>query len=148
MNPFRTSTAHPLLGVDGNDRQALTKKGVALRVDVFQLRIAVRVLGAFHWLGVALQAIAHLVQQTGNFAVSNAMAFPLQFHGQAPRTLTDPAQGRFGVPAGGRFHQCVERLQDAGLSLGKRFAVAALLAAPPSRGSSSLLPVPNSPMPR
>ena len=43
--PFATSVFEVpnqlfLLGVDGNDRQALTEKGLALRVDVFKLRIA------------------------------------------------------------------------------------------------------------
>ena len=106
-----------LLRVDRDHRLASRQKSVRGRVDVLELRVAVRVGGAFPPLANRLQPIAQAVQQPAHGSRTDAPSLLGQRRGQLRATLARPAQRRGWVPACKRVHQCFERRHNAGLVL-------------------------------
>ena len=84
---------------------ATTIKALGKRVDVFKLRIAVGVLPALQRLGIRLKAIVELVQQVGDFTISNDVALSLKLLCQTPCAFTGPTQQRLRVSPARRLHQ-------------------------------------------
>src|SRR5208283_5894066 len=89
-----------LLGVDRDDRYAPLNAVLRLRVDVLELRVAVRMLGTFDGLVWRLQAVAVVAQQLGHRLVAELDAMPHeQLRGQRVRALARPAQRGLRVAA-------------------------------------------------
>ena len=80
-----------LLGVDGDHRDSPRDAVLGLGVDVFELRVAIRMLGAFDGLVRRLKAVAMVAEQLGHRPVTDANAVLLeQLGGQDVRALARP----------------------------------------------------------
>ena len=69
-----------------------------LRIHVFELRIAVRMRGAFLGLAVRLQAVFLFVQQFGHEHVTHRVSLGPQFSGEIPHAFTGPPQRGLRIP--------------------------------------------------
>jgi len=99
-----------LLGVDGDDRHTALDAALGLGVDVLELRVAIRVLGAFNGLVRRLQAVAVVPKELGDGPVADPdTVLREQFGGQHHRALARPAKRRFGVAACDRIDELLER---------------------------------------
>src|SRR6266568_599448 len=99
-----------LLGVDGDDRHTALDAVLGLGVDVLELRVAIRVLGAFDGLVRRLQAVAVVAKEPGDRPVADLdVVLREQFLGQHHRALARPAQRRLGVAACDRVDELLER---------------------------------------
>jgi hypothetical protein len=99
-----------LIGIDGDHRLIGGEKCVGLGVDVFELRVAIGVLRALTNLGVGLQAVAKLSQQSAHTGFAHGMPHMLQGLRQFRRALARPAQRRFRVASRQRINQRLEVL--------------------------------------
>src|SRR5262249_8948849 len=110
-----------LLGVHGNRRIV----GVQLRayplIDVLKLGIAIRVLGAFQALLVALQAIPQLFEQARNGVLFDVVPTLLQGEGQIAEAARGPQQTAFGVAARRRLDQLLEISEQRRVFVGGLF---------------------------
>ena len=86
-------------------------------VDVLELRVAVRMRGAFLPLARRLQPVAQAVQQPAHSGRTHPPPLLVQRRRQLCATLARPAQRRGRVSARERIHQRLERGLDAGLIL-------------------------------
>ena len=86
-------------------------------VDVLELRVAVRMRGAFLPFARRLQPVAQAVQQPAHSGRTHPPSLLGQRRRQLRPTLARPAQRRGRVAAGERIHQRFERGLDAGLVL-------------------------------
>jgi len=86
---------------------------------------------AFQSLGISLQAIPHLMKESGHLAIADAISLPLQLLSQIASTLRTPAQERLRVPSGQRFHELLQSFEQIWLMKGER-----LTASPCSSDSS------------
>src|SRR3989304_22269 len=83
-----------LLGVHGNDRLSGAHLLGHTGVDVFKLRIAIRMLLAFNRLAITLEAVAHPMQQNPHQSAACGIPELGQFPRQPSRALAGPAQRR------------------------------------------------------
>ena len=82
-------------------------------VDVFELRVAIRMLPAFQRLAVGLQAVAQLVQQPVHRPFADTVTGNGQFRRQACRAAAGPQQRPHRVAAGDRIDQPLQFLRQA-----------------------------------
>ena len=80
-----------------------------LVVDIAELGVAVRVLGALDLLGRGLQAVAGVVQQPPHQPFAAPVPPTGQRRRQLPRRLDRPPQRRLRVAAGVRVDQALQR---------------------------------------
>ena len=106
-----------LLRVDRNHRLAGAQMLVGSPVDVLELRVAVRMCGAFLSFARRLQPVAQAVQQPAHSGRTHPPPLLGQRRRQLRATLARPAQRRGRVSARERVHQRFERGLDAGLIL-------------------------------
>ena len=106
-----------LLRVDRDHRLAGGQMLVRGLVDVLELRVAVRMRGAFLPLARRLQPVAQAVQQPAHSGRTHPPPLLVQRRRQLCATLARPAQRRGRVSARQRIHQGFERGLDAGLIL-------------------------------
>src|ERR1035438_7023819 len=118
-----------LLGVDGDDRQALLQELLDLRMDILKLSIPIRMPTAFQRLGVGLQTISHLMEKFGHLAVADAIPLPPEFRGKLARALRGPAQERFRVTPSQRLHQLFQGPGQFGMMKGERLTTPSPIAA-------------------
>lgn len=113
-----------LLGVHGNNRLRGTHLLGHTGVDVFKLRIAIEMLGALNRLAIALEAVAHPLQQRPHQAAAGGIPERGQFPRQPSRALAGPAQWRLRIAARERLNQTLQLLRQVGLALNPGFAPA------------------------
>ncbi len=106
-----------LLRVDRDHRLASGQMRVRGLVDVLELRVAVRMRGAFLPLARRLQPVAQAVQQPAHSGRTHPPPLLVQRRRQLCATLARPAQRRGRVSARQRIHQGFERGLNAGLIL-------------------------------
>ena len=111
-----------LLGVHGNDRLGGAHLLGHAGVDVFKLRIAIRMLLAFNRLAITLQAIAHPMQQSPYQSAACGISELGQFQRQPSRALAGPAQRRLRIAARERLDQTLQLFRKVGLMLDTGFA--------------------------
>src|ERR1019366_74998 len=87
-----------LLRVHGNDGLARPQSLFDCAVDMPELRVAIGVRVPLLGLAVALQAVATLPQELGDFGVADPVASGRQFRRKRAGALAGPAQGRLRVP--------------------------------------------------
>src|SRR6266851_1021561 len=81
-----------LLRVDRDHRLVRGQRRAHHRIDVLELRIAIRVAVAFPRLAIALQAVAHPVEQLADQRAADLMALRLKLRRQPAHALARPAQ--------------------------------------------------------
>ena len=106
-----------LLRVDRDHRLAGGQMLVRSPVDMLELRVAVRMRGAFLPFARRLQPVPQTVQQPAHSGRTHPPALLGQRRRQLRATLARPAQRRGRVAARERVHQRFERGLDAGLIL-------------------------------
>ena len=82
-----------------------------LLIDMFKLRIAVRMLIPLPSLAVRLQAVTGFLEQCCHCLIRNGMILSRQFFRQYCCTLASPAQRRFRMPTGDRIDQLFQRCE-------------------------------------
>ena len=132
--PLRTPLPAPVailsnqllfLGVNRNYWLPQGLEGAPPPVDMLELRIAVRMLGAFQRLAVGLQAVAQLVQQPVDRTLAHRMAGAPQVLSQPRRAAAGPQQRPHRVAAGDRVDQPLQRLHQVRIVGGQRLAARA-----------------------
>ena len=89
-----------LFCVHGNYGIPLVKAFSNSRVDVSKLCIAVRMIGAFLGLAIALQAIVEVTKNLSNLLMANRVLLFCELRGNRSRALADPfSEGILGRPA-------------------------------------------------
>src|ERR1039457_5839216 len=88
-----------LFRVYGNSWLAAVQEFRRLRIDVFKLRIAVRMRGALLRLAVRLQAVLLFVQQFRNQHVAHLVSLGSQFVGEIPHAFTCPPKRGLRIPS-------------------------------------------------
>jgi hypothetical protein len=94
-------------------------------MDMAELGVAIDVLFALHRLGVALQAVAGLVQQSPDQRRGHLEALRTQLAGQRAQRLRRPPQRRHRITARLGLHQRIQRLDKTGLEILGRLAAPA-----------------------
>jgi hypothetical protein len=94
-----------LLGVDTDHRLAQAELQLDRHVEVFELGVAVGMVGPLEDLAVGLQAVAHLVQELRHGLVTDRMPPAFEFGGKPADALGRPAQRRLGVAPGRGFDE-------------------------------------------
>src|SRR5262245_48285467 len=121
-----------LLRIHGDDGLPCSLCRDYLGVDVRELRIAVRMPGAFIGLAVVLPREAELRQFLGNRIGTDRMAHRRQSVRELVHALRDPPQWSFWVTQRGRLHEALQRWnQAAGTRPASRSLTA--LRPPPAR---------------
>src|SRR5271169_2981629 len=110
------------LGVDRDHRLLFCQSRGHLGVDVAKLRIPVGVAIALLGLAVALQAVACIVEQSGDQGAAHLVALRLERLRQSAHTLAGPSQRRSRVTACRRFDQRFEIPDQSGILGDRRFA--------------------------
>jgi hypothetical protein len=118
------------LRVHGNDGLACPQSAFDGAVDMPELRVAIGMIVPLLGLAVALQAVATLPQQLGDFGVADRVAPSRQFRRQRAGALAGPAQRRLRVATRSGFDQAVQRGRQAGVVRCQRVSSAALVANP------------------
>src|SRR4029077_2457189 len=118
-----------LLGVDGDGGGTRRDGCLDRRIDVLELRVAIRMARALAGFPVGLAAVFQLPQQHANQLLAHLEALAAQRLGNVPLAAADPAQRRFGIPTDRTIDQRLERCQKTRLLLDGTFASA---AAPPN----------------
>lgn len=122
-----------LLGVDRDDRLPCSLRGDHLRVDVLELRVAVRMPGAFLGLPVVLTREAEFHQLLGNRVGADQMAHLRQRGGGFVHALRHPQQGPLGIAQRGSLDEALQLGNQPSVALAHRPAPAAGTANPPPR---------------
>src|SRR6266581_5660120 len=81
-----------LFRVYRNCGMAILQEFGRLRIDVFKLRVAIRMRGAFLRLAVRLQAVLLFVQQFGDQHMAHLVSLGSQFGGEIPYAFACPPQ--------------------------------------------------------
>src|SRR5579883_2790098 len=127
-----------LLRVDGDERHAAFEALLCLRVEVLELRVAVRVLRALDGLDRCLQTVFVLPQQLAHRLVANLdPVLRGQLRRQNPCALAGPSQRRFRVAPRDRIDELLKRRPHLSVGSLKR----ALPGAAPS-ANQALRPCP------
>ena len=87
------------------------------RVDVLELRIAIRMRAALLGLAQRLEPVAERMQEMANGRGTHAPPLRRQRRGQLRTTLTRPSQRRHRITARQRLDQQIQRLRHARLGL-------------------------------
>ena len=119
------------LRIDRNDGLAVGLKRFGTRVDVFELRIPIRMRATFLGFARRLQAVAQPAQQARHCSRTDCMPHGLQLRRQAAGTLARPAQGRLGIATGDRVDQGFQRPEHGRVVRRHRLASAAHAAQTP-----------------
>ena len=90
-----------------------------------ELAITVRVLRSFTLLGVALQAVVHVMQQLANRPRTHRMTLHRQLLSQVPGRLAGPPQPTHRIPTALRLNQIIQRHQQLRIMLNKRLTARA-----------------------
>ena len=98
-----------------------------------ELRVAIGMIAPFLGLAVALQAVAVLPQELGDFGVTDRVAPGRQFRRKRAGALAGPAQRRLRVATRRRLDHAVQRGRQAGI-VGCQRVSSAALATNPARG--------------
>src|SRR5215208_6829287 len=117
-----------LLRVDRDRWLAGGLPSLHLRVDEFELGVAVGVARALAGLAVGLQAEAEPAQQSADQLLAGGEAALGQRASEVALALADPQQGGLGIATDSRLHQLAQSLQQAGLRLHRRLASTARAA--------------------
>ena len=94
-----------LFRVYGNCRLATLQEFRRLRIDVFKLRIAVRMRGTLLRLAVRLQAVLLFVQQFRNQHMAHLVSLGAQFVGEIAHAFAGPPQRGLRIPSRHWFQQ-------------------------------------------
>jgi hypothetical protein len=94
-----------LLRVDRDGRLSSDLERIDLRVDVFELRIAVGMACALAGLAVRLQAEAQTAQQPSDQLLAGGEAALRQCCGKMTLALADPQQRRLGIATDRRLYE-------------------------------------------
>jgi hypothetical protein len=113
-----------LLGVNGKRRIIGLQLNAYHLIDVLELGIAIRVLGAFQALLVALQAIPQLFEQARHGVLLDVVPSLLQGEGQIAEAAGGPQQTAFWVAARRRLDQLLEIGQQRRVFVGGLFSTA------------------------
>ena len=97
-----------------------------------ELRVAIGMIAPFLGLAIALQAIAVLPQELGDFGVADRVASGRQFRRQRAGALAGPAQRRLRVATRCGLDHTVQRGRQAGIVGRQRMSAATLVANPAS----------------
>jgi len=119
-----------LLCVHRNYRISAFQVFLHLAVDVLELRVTVRVVGAFLGLPVRLQAVAQFLKDNGDHAVARLVPLLLQRRSQFAHALASPPQGRHGVATSRRIHQSFQIPKERRIHRHGLFSAAARAANP------------------
>src|SRR6266700_4760643 len=122
-----------LLRVHGNDGLARPQGEFNGSVDMPELRVAIGVIVPLLGLAVALQTVATLPQELGDFGVAHRVVLGRQFRRQGAGALARPAQGRLRVTAGCGLDHAVQGGYQARI-VGRQRVSSAALVANPARG--------------
>ena len=98
-----------------------------------ELRVAIGMIVPLLGLAVALQAVATLPQQLGDFGVAHRVMSGRQFRRQRAGALAGPAQGRLRVAARRGLNHAIQGGRQAGI-VGRQRVSSAALVANPARG--------------
>jgi hypothetical protein len=96
-------------------------------------RVAIGMILPLLGLAVALQSVATLPQELGDFGVADRVAPGRQFRRQRAGALAGPAQGRLRVAARGGLDQAVQGGRQAGIA-GRQRVPSEALTGNPARG--------------
>src|SRR6266540_1847286 len=96
-----------------------------------ELRVAIRMIAPFFGLAVALQAVAILPEELGDFGMADWMAPGCQFRCKRASALAGPAQWRLRVAARCGLDHAVQRGRQAGI-VGCQCVSSAALATDPA----------------
>src|SRR6202163_2061832 len=110
------------LGVDRDHRLLFRQSRGHLGVDVAKLRIPVGMAIALRGLAVALQAVARIVEQSGDQGAAHRVALRLERWRQSTHTLAGPPQRQSRVTARRRLDQRFEIPQQGGILGDRGFA--------------------------
>src|SRR6516165_10916939 len=113
-----------LFRVHRHDRLSPLLQATDLGIDVFKLRIAVRMRTPFPGLAIGLQTVAHLDQQSRYRAITDRVMLPRQLLCQPPRALTRPAQGRLGISTSKRVDEGIQRTEQTRIDVPQAFPAA------------------------
>ena len=113
-----------LLGVDRDHRLTGCLERLHLGVDVLELGVAVRVVGALARLGIGLQAEVQALQQATDQLLTGGETTLGQRRRQMPLAPAHPQQGRLRIAADRRLHQVLQGVQKPRLRLGCWLAAA------------------------
>jgi hypothetical protein len=137
VNPYSPGTALPapfparileisnqflLLRIHRNNRLAGSVVSDCLPIDVFELRIAVRVLFSFPCFAIGLQTVALSPQDLSHDRKTHGMSHLLKPLGQETKALGRPSKRRFRVSSCAGFHQRLQVRNQPGVLLHKLFA--------------------------
>ena len=115
-----------LFGIDRDDRLAGSLKHLHFGIDVLELRVAVRMAGAFARLCIGLQAEAQTLQQSAHQLLASTEAQCGERRGQMALAFAHPQQGSLRIAADRGLHQVIQGFQKPRLCLRRRLAAAAL----------------------
>jgi hypothetical protein len=130
LAPAVLELAHQLLllRVHRDDRLRALLHALDRRVDVLELRVAIRVVGTLFGLAVALQAEAGRVEQSPHSSRTQLVALLGECLRQFVRALARPTQRRHRVATGARIDQPFQSLEQLRIGLGQPFAATARAA--------------------
>src|SRR5260370_28259241 len=121
-----------LLRVDRDGRLSGSLERIDLRIDVFELGVAIRVARTLAGLAVRLQAEAQAAQQPPDQLLAGGKAALGQRAGEMALALADPQARRLRIATDRRLHQLAERLPQPRFGLG--FWLAPAPCTPPAIG--------------
>ena len=124
-----------LLGVDRDDRLVLIDCPLGDRVDVPELRVAIRMLSALPSLDVCLQVLAKPAHQLRNLREVHLMTEPAQAIRKMPDTPRGPAENRLWIAPAASINQTLEILEQRQIDLRQRLATTARPTHSPRRQS-------------
>src|SRR6266853_573855 len=116
-----------LFRVNGNSWLATVQEFLRLRIDVFKLRIAVRMRGTLLRFAVRLQAVLLLVQQFRNQHVAHLVSLGSQFVGEIPHAFAGPPQRALRIPSRHWLQQFLQIEQQIRIFERRLLPTAALL---------------------
>ena len=119
-----------LLRIDRDYRLPGRLECLHLGVDMLELSVAIRVIGAFARLAVGLQAEVEALQQAADQLLTGDETPLGQRRGEMALAQADPPQGGLGITADRRLHHFIQRVQDPWLRLGRSLLSAAPAANP------------------
>ena len=108
------------LRIDGNHRLTSRLRGDSCRVDVLELRVAVRMIAAIQGLAVYLPPVVQLRQQFRDAALRDLMSQCLQRLSQFRVTFRHPEQNPLRVAHRHRLHNPPEIFQQGRILLRQR----------------------------
>ena len=116
-----------LLGVHRNRGLTTLLKVLHLSIEMFKLRIPIWVIRTFLRFAIALQTVAHGMQQASHRAGTDGMTLGRQRARQFSGTFAEPAQGRLRIAARHWFDQLFQGRRQARIPFSLAFASAAFL---------------------